>query len=599
MIVPMKKYAFLVHRAEYVAFLNELRNLGVLHVQYREETPSDELLERIRTQKEIKQTLQALRTRIVKRDQADLELDERDGKAIVHSFQELSDKLEDLQTEKKGVEKEIDFWRPWGPFETDTLERLRTGGLEIRFFTCPVKQFQADWQKQYAIEVINTLPPDCYFVAVVRPGTEIDLPAEEIPPPDVSPADLQARKEKLQRQIELIYRQLDGYATLGLPAVEEALRESENMTQLLGVIENTRREAEGAVMLLEGFVPAPREKEVDAFCETREIPYLSQRARPEDAPPILLRNSAFSRLFEPIGELFSLPAYQELDLTPFFAPFFMMFFGFCLGDAGYGVVVLLGATLYKRKAKESLLPVLSLAQFLGIATIIFGILTGTVFGMNLLEDQFTALGRAREFMLDSDQTFQLALILGVVQILFGLGIKAVNRGRQFGWTYSVSSIGWILLLISILDIALLKMTGAVSTITAWVGVGIILLMNDPDSGLLSRLGKGLWELYGITGIFGDILSYIRLFALGLSSAILGFVINDIALQLRDGIPYIGPIIFIIFLVVGHGVNLLIASLGAFVHPMRLTFVEFYKNAGFAGGGKAYKPLSGEESATNE
>jgi V/A-type H+-transporting ATPase subunit I len=109
---------------------------------------------------------------------------------------------------------------------------------------------------------------------------------------------------------------------------------------------------------------------------------------------------------------------------------------------------------------------------------------------------------------------------------------------------------------------------------------------------------GLWELYGITGFFGDLLSYIRLFALGISSAILGFVINNIAGQFREGFGWAGIPLFVVFMVVGHTANLLIAALGAFVHPMRLTFVEFYKNAGFAGGGKPYKPLSKSASSSN-
>lgn len=592
MIVPMKKYTFLAHHADYVAFLSELRDLGVLHVQHREEAPSEELLDRVRRQKEIRQTLQAFRTRIISQDE-DLELKESDGLAIMQSFWELSDQLEHLEAEKKGLEKELDFLSPWGNFTTEALDRLRENGLSVRFFTCPVKQFQSAWKKKYPLQVINTLPPEAYFVVITFQGEKIDLDADEVPPPAVSPDQLMARQQILAQRIERINRQLDAYAALGGPAVEAALREAEDTTQLVKVIENTRKEAEGTVMLLEGFVPAPRENEITGLCEANGIPYLSARARPEDAPPVLLKNSAFSRLFEPIGELFALPAYQELDLTPFFAPFFMMFFGFCLGDAGYGLVVLLGASFYKLKAKEKLKPVLSLVQFLGIATIIFGILTGTFFGLNLLEGQFAALGRIRNVMLDSDQTFQLALVLGLAQILFGLVIKALNRARQFGWLYAISTFGWIVLLLSILDLALLELAPGITAITAWVGVGLILLMNDPKSGLLSRLGTGLWELYGITGFFGDLLSYIRLFALGISSAILGFVVNDISLQIRDGIPYLGPVLFILFLVVGHGANLLISALGAFVHPMRLTFVEFYKNAGFSGGGKAYKPFSRE------
>jgi V/A-type H+-transporting ATPase subunit I len=120
----------------------------------------------------------------------------------------------------------------------------------------------------------------------------------------------------------------------------------------------------------------------------------------------------------------------------------------------------------------------------------------------------------------------------------------------------------------------------------------VLFFSDPSVNIFMRVGKGVWDIYStVTGIFGDLLSYIRLFALGLSSAILGFVINDIGLQILGSSKILGPVFFVIFLVIGHTLNILISSLGSFVHPMRLTFVEFYKSAGFKGGGEEYKPFT--------
>lgn len=590
MIVPMKKFTFLAHHTDYANFLNELRNRGLLHIHYREATPSEELLKRIQVHRKIKDTLQALRTRMVTRQKTAL-LKERDGWQIVQSFREQSEKLELLEAERKGLVKELDFLKPWGGFSVESIDRLREAGLEVHFYISPVKKYQTIWESQFPLQVIDTLPPDIYFVIVVPKGENLSIDAEEIPVPEVSPYQLKARCQVIEKQMERINHLLDLYALYGQSAVEMALNEAENTTQLTTVIENTQRKAEGRVMLLEGFAPAYREKEIMLLCEGQSVPVLSEKAKPEDNPPVLLKNTAFSRLFEPIGKLFSLPAYQELDLTPYFAPFFMMFFGFCLGDAGYGLVVLLGASLYKFKAHEKIKPVLSLAQFLGTATIIFGMLTGTFFGLNLLDRPFEALGQIRKFMLNSDQTFQLALVLGLTQILFGLLIQAINKARQFGWIYAASPVGWIILLLSILDLSMLKWTAGFSSYTAWMGVVVILFLSEPKGNIFNRLGQGIWQLYGITGFFGDLLSYIRLFALGISSAILGFVVNDISLQIKDGIPYLGPVIFVVFLVVGHGANLLISALGSFVHPMRLTFVEFYKNAGFTGGGKAYQPLS--------
>ncbi len=593
MIVPMKKYAFVVYHADYMNFLEDLRALGVLHVRYRSVEPSEELRGEIAQLKEIRSALKALGHR-------DIEAKENPGATaeegfdLVSTHQELTEQLEKTKQELNGLQKEIDFLQPWGSFSIDTLHQLEDAGLHIRFFTCPIKKFQPEWKNEYFLFTINEQPPDIYFVVIAKGEEEVALDAEEIPTPEKSLEALKALHQSMKEKISLLNKRLDDLAATGITALKTAEKKTESAIQLIEVLENTREEAQGSVMLVEGFAPARKEKALQTFFRKKEVAMLSEKPEPYDPPPILLKNTWFSRLFEPIAKLFALPSYWELDLTPYFAPFFMLFFGFCLGDAGYGLFLLLAATIYKFRAKKNMKPILSLVQFLGGATILFGIITGTFFGMNLLEDQYAFLGNIRDYMLNSDQTFQLALILGAVQIFFGLLIKAFNQMRQYSFVYSISSFGWIILLLSLLDLGLLKLAGPVSGYTVWGGVGLILLFNDPRAGLLGRLGKGVWELYGITGIFGDLLSYIRLFALGISSAILGFVVNDIALQINEGVPYVGPVLFVLFLLIGHGLNLLIASLGAFVHPMRLTFVEFYKNAGFSGGGKAYKPFSNHQ-----
>lgn len=147
-----------------------------------------------------------------------------------------------------------------------------------------------------------------------------------------------------------------------------------------------------------------------------------------------------------------LPKYNELDLTPFFAPFFMVFFGLCLGDSGYGLFLFLGATLYRLFAKNisaTMRPVLSLIQVLAASTFFCGLLTGTFFGANIYDIDLPFFQKMKETLfMDNNDMFQLSLILGVVQILFGMVLKAVNQGIQFGIKYAVATIGWIILLIS-------------------------------------------------------------------------------------------------------------------------------------------------------
>lgn len=589
MIVPMRKYQFLVYHTDYERFINGLRKLGVLHIRERQGGPSAALLEKVAEQGRVRKALQSLRSREVEaQPQAKPSLEE--GEQALAKCDELTQRLEPLRQQLALLRKEEELLKPWGAFSIAAVAELEEAGFDLHFYTCPTKKYQPEWEHEHAAFPISAQAGDTYFVVIAPKGEAPTLTTELLPRPKTGTVELEAEQAELKQSIAKIKRQLDKLAAVSLPSIERVLTDLEDTRQLMQVVEQTGHEADNQLLILEGYAPKERHREIAALCELGNVLFLSERPSPEEPPPVLLQNSAFSRLFEPIGRLFALPGYQEMDLTPFFAPFFMLFFGFCLGDAGYGLVMLIGATLFKWRAGEALKPPLTLVQFLGVGTILFGMLTGTIFGLNLLEDEFAWLGQVRNFMIDGDQAFNLALILGLVQIIFGLSLKGVNGARQYGWAYAIAPLGWILLLLSLVDIGVLEALSPYSTYTAWGSVGLILLFSAPKAGLFGRLGKGLLELYGITGIFGDLLSYIRLFALGIASAILGFVVNDIGLKIYDSAPYIGPVLFVLFLIVGHTANLLVASLGAFVHPMRLTFVEFYKNAGFAGGGKPYEPL---------
>lgn len=177
-------------------------------------------------------------------------------------------------------------------------------------------------------------------------------------------------------------------------------------------------------------------------------------------------------------------------------------------------------------------------------------------------------------------------------------LKVVNISKQKGFRYSLSVIGWIVLLLTLIIFkggAALKLldearVAFLFNILFIFSLVLIFLFNTPGINVFLRIGNGIWDSYNvITGIFGDLLSYIRLFALGISSSILGFVFNDISSQMLS-VPYIGWLFFIVLLLIGHSLNIFMATLGGFVHPLRLTFVEFYKNAGFNGGGLDYKPF---------
>jgi V/A-type H+-transporting ATPase subunit I len=262
----------------------------------------------------------------------------------------------------------------------------------------------------------------------------------------------------------------------------------------------------------------------------------------------------------------------------------------CLGDVGYGLLIVIGVLLARRRpAWAAYKPIFTLALILGSAAVGFGLLTGTLFGANLAAVDWPWLQNWKLRFLNTDELFNLALILGLVQILFGMGLRMLNRVRMYGLVHGLSTLGWIIGIVGGLLFAGGESLALVAKVLVGAGISLILLFNDPGKPLWKQFGKGLWDLYGITGLFGDVLSYIRLFALGLASGILGLVVNSIAFSVLDGPPVISWLFFLLILLVGHGLNFAISTLSAFVHPVRLTFVEFYKNAGFLGGGKEYDP----------
>jgi len=178
-------------------------------------------------------------------------------------------------------------------------------------------------------------------------------------------------------------------------------------------------------------------------------------------------------------------------------------------------------------------------------------------------------------------------------------VKIYAKIRRYGWAYSLETWGWLILFLGggglffATDNAMLQPETAKYLVYTVLGVSalFIFILNTPGRNPLINIGAGLWNSFNMaTGLIGDLLSYIRLFALGLCGSVMGFVFNELAMELSGTIPVVSQLVMIIVLLLGHSLNIFMSSLGAFVHPMRLTFVEFYKNVGFEGGGKKYKPF---------
>ncbi|MDA3954078.1 MAG: hypothetical protein PF485_10540 [Bacteroidales bacterium] len=656
----MTKYSFLIYHKEYITFLEKLQELGVFHIIEKKKDIDDNIKLSLQQISEINKALKFLG----KRNQEEVVGNsEMDGVALVESIKSLSEEISTIEQEQLTLTKEIQKAKPWGDFSSELKNKFADLKIKLRFFVCNEKKFNPEWKEKHPLEIVNIINGVAYIIAFQRGANPIDIEAEEVKLPEKSLSDLLTKDNSNKVRVEGIENTLNEYAIKYQDILKDTRQELQAKADFDLALNHTEKEAEEKVMLLEGWIPTEKKEELEKSLNEQNVYYISARASVEDNVPIKLKNNWFMKLFEPIGELFALPNYKEMDLTPFFAPFFLIFFGFCVGDTGYGILFLVGATIFKFKASKEMKPILSLLQILGVSTIILGAVSGTFFGINLIdtgyvlneisisslktilpsdilasiqpvigehfaskdefvkaltailgEENFTLfktdllknsisdynfLNKFRYLLLDANSMFNFALILGVIQIIFGISVRAANKIKQFGFVHGLSSIGWVFAFIVLIvfmggdSAGILNLDEYKILFYALMSVSgvFIIFFNNPSASIFASFGGGIYDIYGTaTGVFGDLLSYIRLFALGISSAILGLVFNQIAVQFLE-IKYIGWLPFVLLLIFGHGINIFLASLGAFIHPMRLTFVEFYKNSGFVGGGKQYKPFS--------
>ena len=581
MISQMKKYTFLVFHRDYDTFLTQLRDLGVVHITEKAAgliEDNEDLQAALQHEDELRHLLQ--------QGAPDQLINERSN---------IEQRIEDAQT--AAAQAAI-----WGDFDSQRIESLKEAGYALRFFVCPNKAFTPEWGI-----TVNEKEGKTYFVQVGEGPDLTETNATEIPVPEKSEKQWLQEVEHLNGLLAAANARIEAWQKANIEDIKSQLVEARQQIDWQRVQLSTDKLADGALCLIEGFCPKDKEPGLNNMLDSAQVYYEAEEPTKEDNTPIELKNNFYTRLFEPITRLYSLPNYAEIDPTPFFAPFFMLFFGLCLGDGGYGLVVLLAGLAVILKA-----PKLKewgwLGVFMGLTTMIVGILTGMFFGINL--EEVAVLAPVKQyFITETNATVHFmggsyhpmmvfAILIGIFQILFAMGFKVVKITLRDGFKYAAYDCAWLVALVTL--IVWFALAGSLSPIGLYTIYGIlglcalfIMFYSNPDRKiLLLNIGGGLWGTYNmVSGLLGDILSYIRLFALGLAGGILGNVFNALALQAGGSLPgWIGWLPTLLILVFGHTLNFALCLISSVVHPMRLTFVEFYKNAGFEGGGKEYKPF---------
>jgi len=609
MISKMIRYDIVLYAGEQERFINELRELGLVDITTSGWEPSE-------NDRAVLQSIEAHNKAVdyLKNFSKSAEYDANaqlfaNGEEAYDAYVAAREERTRLQQEMARLQKIADDIAPWGRYSEENITKLAERGVTLRYFTTQPSTFDKmvdEWSETMTISEISRTQSAVYFVvvatdssAIVVDGQEVRLPAKDSEATKAEIAELAAADKALDASFSR--------AAASVALIEDNAAAIKEQLQGLKVDATAQREADGELIVLEGWAEADTAEKVDKMLEEYpNLVYMKRDATIDDEAPVKLKNNKFAKLFELIGAMYALPKYGTLDLTPIFGPFYMLFFAICLCDAGYGLVLLsLGLTLLW-KGGEKLRQAAWLSIVCASATVAFGFYANSFFGL-AISDYAPVI----KFLDFQNQFFSISLAIGVFQILVGMAINIWMQAKLFGITSTFGLLGWFIILLSgslavglpMFGLAIPGFDASSPVFYACVGVGavLMLLLNNIKRNPLINFGAGLWDAYNnITGLLSDVLSYIRLFAIGLSGGVLAQVFNSLALGLSgldagiEGSPWYVVAIQIVaasaILLIGHGINIFMSSISSFVHPMRLTFVEFYKNAGFEMGQRSFDPV---------
>ena len=612
MITKMTKYSFILMTEEKEGFLEQLQELGVVDIS-RSEKPVDQDSHQMLAQaSRAKKALEFLEGIDYTKD--------TDAEAIAKATVTVEDdpvsfiegcrsRIAELGVALADAEKQMKARLPWGEYDRKAVEGLSDLGYAVRYYCVDKKRFDEAWGGLYPLQVVSEDGKKVWFVTVAPKDEIYSFPVQETAAPEGTYAEAAALAGSIREEIITCKAGLMN-AKDYIPAIKEAC--NRDLVELDRYLADSAAvaAAEDHITVFTGFAPVDDDQILVEAFDKMGVFYIKEEAVEEDNPPIKLKNNWFTRQFESFTGMYGMPVYSEFDPTAIVAPFYLLFFAMCLGDAGYGIVLLLfGLMLNRGWVKFAMFDGLgTIISILGAGTLVVGTVLGTFFGMSLYEAAWVPQWLKSCMIVGEVEVpgmgmfniqMLLALAIGVFHICLAMTVKAIGYTKRFGFKENISTWGWLLLILGGIVLAILGVGKFLSPAAIkWAVIVIgsisalaIYIFNTPGRNPLINIGAGLWDTYNMaTGILGDVLSYIRLFALGLAGGMLGQAFNNLAEMVRSD-SIVTWIPFVLILLFGHVLNILMSSLGAFVHPLRLTFVEYFKNAGYEGKGARYNPLS--------
>ncbi|MFA6717215.1 MAG: hypothetical protein WC082_00475 [Victivallales bacterium] len=596
MIVPMKKVSLLCLASERETTLRELRHLGVMHI----------LVEKL-NETEDRADMQSL---LAEAEKCERCLEARTGnihETAEHQYQpeQLYEKVADEMNKLNIVEQEIDgLYRleetlgPWGDFSNDIIRELAEGGVHVYCCEAPHTAYEEYLKRgDVTVEEISADKALTRFVILSQAELDIDdLPLASLPD-DKSLKQVQEQLEKARIQQTKLNRELDLLASQ-LPTIKEYCTEVEERLEFLSARDSMADHAE--IISIQGFIPEPRMEEVNENAVKHGWALLIEEPAEDDMAPTLITLPKVFRMVQPLFEFLGIsPGYREIDVSVGVLFFFTIFFGIIVGDAGYGSLFLLGtlgAMIFIKQKSEKLKLALRLGMVLSMATITWGALSGNWFGI---------AAPGIKFLTEADSTVKnanvmfICFIIAVAHLAMGHIWQAVVHGKL---RKALGQLGWILLLGGnfFLTVKLLVYPGAFPVYMYYLyGVGFLLIVFCDVN--WKNVGDAFNFPFSIINSFVDILSYIRLFAVGLAGYEIARSFNGMGgslINIPDLSWWLVPLCVIgggLVIILGQGLNMILCLLSVLVHGVRLNTLEFSNHVGLTWAGMEFKPFKKKES----
>jgi V/A-type H+-transporting ATPase subunit I len=586
MIVQMKKATIIFETVDAEATVKYLRTLGVLHVEHqnlpdgRDISALQEKVALINSSFDVLNRAIALEKNIQPQNKII-----GDWIAVANHIIELGKRQEQRGSSCSNIIDQINEWEHWGDVDLNQIQHLCQNGIYLTLYQVPVKEI-GSFPDDVVVKTIFTSGDIAHCVAISR--RQFECAFLEILPPKQSLSLLKKQLTENNKVMEIVRGEIIECACFyeDLSGIKEKLEKEIEFQQVLYGMGK-----EGAISYVTGYIPFDREGHLIAQAKSNKWGIVITEPSADDDVPTLLRNPKWVSMIKPVLGLLGLtPGYRELDVSMLFLIFFSIFFGILIGDAGYGLVYILLTLLItlwlhkKMKLNPEMKTTVSLFYLLGSCAIIWGLLTGTFFGQGWLQPLVPQLNDANVM-----ETF--CFFLGALHLSIAHSWRAILK---FPSLTALADVGYICILWTAFFAARTLVLGeAFPPWGIWLlatGIVLVILFTNPQANVLKGIGEGLGTIaLSFMNNFTDVISYVRLFAVGLASLAIAETTNFLASG-WSGEGVLALVAGVVILIIGHGLNLILGLLSVLVHGVRLNVLEFSGHANVTWSGYTFEPL---------